>query len=48
MFEEIRICCMYAVGDIQSDMSLVGYGGGEEDMWHAHSGGRSVRYVPTV
>ena len=28
-------------------MSLVGDGGGEEDLWHVRSGGRSVTHVPS-
>ena len=28
-------------------MSLVGDGGGEEELWHVRSGGRSVTHVPS-
>ena len=28
-------------------MSLVGDGGGEEELWHVRSGGRSVTDVPS-
>ena len=38
---------MYAVGDIQSDISLVGDCGGEEDLSRVRSGGRSVTHVPS-
>ena len=38
---------MYAVGDAQSHMSLVGDGRGEEDLCHVRSGGRSVTHVPS-
>ena len=33
------------MGDIQSDMSPVGDGGGEEDLLHIHNGRHSVRHV---
>ena len=33
---------MYAVGDTHSPMFPVGDGGGEEELWHVRSGGRSV------
>ena len=36
---------MYAVGDAQCDMSLVGDGRGEEDLCHVRSGGCSVTHV---
>ena len=36
---------MYTVGDAQSHLSLVGDGGEEEDVWHVHSMGCSVRHV---
>ena len=36
---------MYAVGDTHSHMFPVGDGGGEEELWHVHSGGRSVTHV---
>ena len=38
---------MYAVGDTHSHMSLVGDGGGEEELWHVRSGGCSVTHVPS-
>ena len=38
MGEERRISAMYAVGDAQGHMSLVGDGGGEEDLCHVCSG----------
>ena len=38
---------MYAVGDAQSHMSLVGDDGGEEDLCHVRSGGCSVTHVPS-
>ena len=38
MGEERRTSAMYAVGDAQWHMSLVGDGGGEEDLCHVHSG----------
>ena len=38
---------MYAVGDTHSHMSPVGDGGGEEELWHVRSGGRSVTHVPS-
>ena len=38
---------MYPVGDAQLEMYLVGDGGGEEDLCHLPSGGRSVRNVPS-
>ena len=38
---------MYAVEDAQSDMSPLEDGGGEEDLWHVRSGGRSVTHVPS-
>ena len=47
MMEERRISAMYAVGDAQLHMSLVGDGGGKEDLFHVHSGGRSLTYAPT-
>ena len=36
---------MYAVGDIHSHMSPVGDEGGEEELCHVRSGGRSVTHV---
>ena len=47
MVEERRICVMYAVGDTHSHMSPVGDGGGEEELCHVRSGGRSVTHVPS-
>ena len=41
MGEERRITAMYAVGNAQCHMSLVGDGGGEEDLCHVRSGGHS-------
>ena len=38
---------MYAVGDAQWLMYPVGDGGGEEDLCHVRSGGRSVADVPS-
>ena len=38
---------MYAVGDAQWHMSLVGDGGGEEDLCHVRSGGHSLTHVPS-
>ena len=38
---------MYAVWDAHSHMFPVGDGGGEEELWHVPSGGRSVAYVPS-
>ena len=38
---------MYAVGDAQCHMSLVGDGGGKEDLCHVRSGGHSLTYVPS-
>ena len=38
---------MYAVGDTHSNMSLVGDGGGEEDLCHVRSGGHSLKHVPS-
>ena len=38
---------MYAVGDAHSHMSPVGDGGGEEELCHVRSGGRSVADVPS-
>ena len=38
---------MYAVGDAQWLMYPVGDGGGEEDLCHVRSGGRSVTHVPS-
>ena len=38
---------MYVVGDAQCHMSPVGDGGGEEDLCHVRSGGRSVTHVPS-
>ena len=38
---------MYAVGDTHSHMFPVGDDGGEEELWHVRSGGRSVTYVPS-
>ena len=43
--EERRITALYAVGDAQCHMSLVGDGGGEEDLCHVRSGGHSLTYV---
>ena len=47
MVEERRSSGMYAVGDAQRHMSPVGDGGGEEDLWHVRSGGRSATHVPS-
>ena len=47
MMEDRRITAMYAVGDAQCHMSLVGDGGGEEDLCHVRSGGHSLTYVPS-
>ena len=47
MVEERRICAMYAVADTHSYMFPVGDGGGEEELWHVRSGGRSVTHVPS-
>ena len=47
MGEERRISAMYAVGDAQWLMYPVGDGGGEEDLCHVRSGGRSVADVPS-
>ena len=41
------IPAVYAVGDIESHMSLVAHWGGEEDLCHICSGGGSVRHVPS-
>ena len=38
---------MYAVRGAHSHMFPVGDGGGEEELWHVHSGGRSVTHVPS-
>ena len=38
---------MYAVGDTHSHMFPVGNDGGEEELWHVLSGGRSVTHVPS-
>ena len=38
---------MYPVGDTHSHMSPVGDGGGEEELCHVCSGGRSVTHVPS-
>ena len=38
---------MYAVGDTHSHMFPVGNDGGEEELWHVRSGGRSVTHVPS-
>ena len=38
---------MYAVGTLTDTLSPVRDGGGEEDLWHVHSGGRSVTHVPS-
>ena len=38
---------MYAVGDTHAHMFPVGDGGGEEDLCHVRSGGRSVTHVPS-
>ena len=45
--EERSISAMYSVGDAQWLMYPVGDGGGEEDLCHVPSGGRSVAYVPS-
>ena len=47
MGEERRISFIYiyTMGNIQSDMSLVTDGGGE-DLCYVHSGGHSVTHVP--
>ena len=47
MGEERSISAMYPVGDAQWLMYPVGDGGGEEDLCHVPSGGRSVAYVPS-
>ena len=47
MGEEKRSSAMYAVGDAQRHMSLLGDGGGEEELWHVRSGGRSATHVPS-
>ena len=47
MGEERRISAIYAVGDAQWLMYPVGDGGGEEDLCHVRSGGRSVADVPS-
>ena len=47
MGEERRISAIYAVGDAQWLMYPVGDGGGEEDLCHICSGGRSVADVPS-
>ena len=39
---------MYALGDTHSHMFPVGDDGGEEELWHVRSGGRSVTHVPSV
>ena len=36
---------MYIVGDTHSHMSPVGDDGGEEDLWHVHSGGCSMGHI---
>ena len=38
---------MYTVWDAHSHMSLVGDGGGEEDLCHVCSGGHSLTSVPS-
>ena len=48
MGENRRISDIWAVVDVQSAMSPLGDGGGDEDVWHIHNGGCSVRYVPTA
>ena len=45
--EERSISAMYPVGGAQWLMYPVGDGGGEEDLCHVPSGGRSVAYVPS-
>ena len=35
------------MGDAQRHMSLVGDGGGEEELWHVRSGGCPVTHVPS-
>ena len=47
MGEERRICAMYAVGDTHSHMFPVGDGAGEEELQNVHSGGHSVKHVPS-
>ena len=47
MMEERRSSGMYAVGDAHSHMFPVGDDGGEEQLWHVRSGGRSVTHVPS-
>ena len=47
MMEERRISAMYAMGDTHSHMFPVGNDGGEEELWHVRSGGRSVTHVPS-
>ena len=44
--EERSVSAMYPVGDAQWLMYPVWDGGGEEDLCHVPSGGRSVAYVP--
>ena len=38
---------MYTVGDTDSHMFPVWNDGGEEELWHVRSGGRSVTHVPS-
>ena len=45
MMEERRICVMYAVRDTHSHVFPVRNDGGEEELWHVRSGGRSVTHV---
>ena len=47
MGEERRISAIYRVGDTHSHMFPVGDGGGEEELCHVRSGGRSVTHVPS-
>ena len=39
---------MYAVGDTHSHMFPVGDDGGEEELWHVRSRGRSVTHMSPV
>ena len=43
--EERSVSAMYPVGDAQWLMYPVGDGGGEEDLCHVPTGGRSMAYV---
>ena len=44
--EERSVSAMYPAGDAHWLMYPLGDGGGEEDLCHVPSGGRSVAYVP--